>query len=82
MCEKSYNRVMSDKKIDKELREIMRELDLSDCKERQEINRNNHPDEQKTEWQIADAFKVRFMNNWIFWVVVLHIVVILYIWLR
>ena len=73
---------MSDKKIDKELREIMRELDLADCKERQEINRTNHPDEQKTEWQISDAFKVRFMNNWIFWVVAFHIVVILYIWLR
>tara|TARA_B100001179_G_C18487632_1_gene358462 strand:+ start:668 stop:889 length:222 start_codon:yes stop_codon:yes gene_type:complete len=73
---------MSDKEIEKELREIMRELDLADRKESQEINLTNHPDEQKTEWQIADAFKVRFMNNWIFWVVVLHIVVILYIWLR
>jgi len=73
---------MSDKEIEKELREIMRELDLADRKESQEINLTNHPDEQKTEWQIADAFKVRFMNNWIFWVVVFHIVVILYIWLR
>ncbi len=83
MCaRRSYNRVMSDKKIDKELREIMRELDLADCKERQEINLTNHPDEQKNEWQIADAFKVRFMNNWIFWVVAFHVVVILYIWLR
>ncbi len=83
MCaRRSYNRVMSDKKIDKELREIMRELDLADCKERQEINLTNHPDEQKAEWQIADAFKVRFMNNWIFWVVAFHVVVILYIWLR
>ena len=82
MYKKSYNIAMADKKIDKELREIMRELDLADRKESQEINLTNHPDEQKTEWQIADAFKVRFMNNWIFWVVVLHIVVILYIWLR
>ena len=73
---------MSDKEIEKELREIMRELDLADRKESQEINLTYHPDEQKTEWQIADAFKVRFMNNWIFWVVVFHIVVILYIWLR
>ena len=73
---------MSDKEIEKELREIMRELDLADRKESQEINFTNPPDEQKTEWQIADAFKVRFMNNWIFWVVVFHIVVILYIWLR
>ena len=73
---------MSDKKIDKELREIMRELDLADCKERQEINLANDSDEQKAEWQIADAFKVRFMNNWIFWVVAFHVVVILYIWLR
>ena len=73
---------MSDKEIEKELREIMRELDLADRNESQEINLTNHLDEQKTEWQIADAFKVRFMNNWIFWVVVFHIVVILYIWLR
>ena len=60
---KSYNRVMADKKIDKELREIMRELDLPDCKERQELNLANDLDEEKAEWQIADAFKVRFMNN-------------------
>jgi len=77
-----YNRVMSDKENEKELREIMRKLDLTDRKDRQEINLTNHPDEQKTEWQIADAFKVRFMNNWIFWVVAFHVVVILYIWLR
>ena len=82
LCENAYNRLMSDKENEKELREIMRELDLADRKERQEINLANHPDEQKTEWQIADAFKVRFMNNWIFWVVAFHIVVILYIWLR
>ena len=73
---------MADKKIDKELREIMRELDLADCKERQEINLVNDTDDQKTEWQIADAFKVKFMSNWIFWVVGFHIVVILYFWLR
>ena len=73
---------MSDKENEKELREIMRELDLADCEERQEINFTNHPDEQKAEWQIADAFKVRFMNNWIFWVVGFQVVVILYIWLR
>ena len=77
-----YNRVMSDKENEKELREIMRKLDLTDRKDRQEINLTNHPDEQKTEWQIADAFKVRSMNNWIFWVVAFHVVVILYIWLR
>jgi len=79
---RSYNRVMSDKENEKELREIMRELDLADRKERQGLNFTNHPDEQKTEWQIADAFKVRFMNNWIFWVVGFHVVVILYVWLR
>jgi len=73
---------MSDKENEKELREIMRELDLADRKERQGINLTNHPEEQKTEWQIADAFKVGFMNNWIFWVVTFHVVVILYIWLR
>ena len=73
---------MSDKENEKELREIMRELDLADRKERKGINLTNHPEEQKTEWQIADAFKVRFMNNWIFWVVTFHVVVILYIWLR
>ena len=82
VCEKFYNRVMADKKIDKELREIMRELDLADCKERQEINFTNDSDEQKAEWQIADAFKVRFMNNWIFWIVGFHVVAILYFWLR
>ena len=73
---------MADKKIDKELREIMRELDLADCKERQEINLVNDSDEQESEWQIADAFKVKFMSNWIFWVVGFNIVVILYFWLR
>ena len=73
---------MADKKIDKELREIMREINLVDGKERQEINLMNNTDEQNTEWQIADAFKVRFMSNWIFWVVGFHIVVILYFWLR
>ena len=73
---------MSDKENEKELREIMRELDLADRKERQGINPTNHPDEQKAEWQIADAFKVRFMNNWIFWVVGFHVLVILYVWLR
>ena len=41
---------MADKKIDKELREIMRELDLADCKERQEINLANESDEQKAEY--------------------------------
>ena len=73
---------MSDKENEKELREIMRELDLADRKERQGINFTNQPDEQKAEWQIADAFKVRFMNNWIFWVVGFHVLVILYVWLR
>jgi len=73
---------MSDKENEKELREIMRELDLTDRKERQGINFTSHPDEQKAEWQIADAFKVRFMNNWIFWVVGFHVLVILYVWLR
>ena len=80
--EVSYNRLMSDKENEKELSEIMRELDLAERKERQGINLTNQSDEQKAEWQIADAFKVRFMNNWIFWVVAFHIVVILYIWLR
>ena len=79
---KIWIRLMADKKIDKQLREIMRELDLTDSKERQEINISNDSDEQKTEWQIADAFKVKFMSNWIFWVVGFHIVVILYFWLR
>ena len=72
---------MADKKIDKELKEIMRELDLVDRKDREEIN-TNHKDDQESEWQIADAFKVKFMSNWIFWVVGFHIVVILYFWLR
>ena len=73
---------MADKKIDKELREIMRELDFTDRKERQEINLEKPLDEQESEWQIADAFKVRFMNNWIFWIVGFHVVAILYFWLR
>ena len=73
---------MADKKIDKELREIMSELDFTDRKERQEINLEKPLDEQESEWQIADAFKVKFMSNWIFWVVGFHIVVILYFWLR
>ena len=82
MREKFYNRLMADKKIDKELREIMRELGLADRKDKQEINLTDHPDEQESEWQIADAFKVKFMNNWIFWVVGFHVVAILYFWLR
>ena len=73
---------MTNKENEKELRVIMRKLDLTDRKDRHEINLTNHPDDQKTEWQIADAFNVRFMNNWIFWVVAFHVVVILYIWLR
>ena len=73
---------MSDIENEKELREIMSELNTTNRKERQGINLTNHTDEQKTEWQIADAFKVRFMNNWIFWVVGFQVVVILYIWLR
>jgi len=73
---------MSDIENEKELRGIMRELNATNLKDKKGINLENHPDEQKNEWQIADAFKVRFMNNWIFWVVAFHIVVILYIWLR
>ena len=73
---------MTNKENEKELRVIMRKLDLTDRKDRQEINLTNHPDDQKTEWQIADAFKVRFMNNWIFWIVGFHVVAILYFWLR
>jgi thioredoxin-related protein len=73
---------MSDIENEKELREIMRELNATNLEEKKRIDFTNHPDEQKNEWQIADAFKVRFMNNWIFWVVGFHVVLILYIWLR
>jgi hypothetical protein len=73
---------MSDIENEKELREIMRELNATNLEEKKGIDFTNHPDEQKNEWQIADAFKVRFMNNWIFWVVGFHVVLILYIWLR
>ena len=73
---------MSDIENEKELRGIMRELNATNLKEKKGIDFTDHPDEQKNEWQIADAFKVRFMNNWIFWVVGFHVVLILYIWLR
>ena len=73
---------MSDIENEKELRGIMRDLNSTNLEERKKINRENHPDDQKNEWEIADAFKVRFMNNWIFWVVGFHVVLILYIWLR
>ena len=73
---------MSDIENEKELRGIMRELNATNLKDKKGINLANHPDEQKNEWQIADAFKVRFMNNWIFCVVGFHVVVVLYIWLR
>ena len=72
---------MSDKENEKELRDIMRQLNSINNKQKLEDNNLNFTEDQNTEWQISDAFKIRFMNTRIFWIVTVHVVVGLYIWL-
>jgi hypothetical protein len=73
---------MSDKENEKELRDIMRELNSINNKQKKlEDDNLNIIEDQNSEWQISDAFKIRFMNTRIFWIVTVHVVVGLYIWL-
>ncbi len=72
---------MSDKENEKELRDIMRQLNSINNKQKLEDANLNITEDQNTEWQISDAFKIRFMNTRIFWIVTVHVVVGLYIWL-
>jgi len=72
---------MNDKENEKELRDIMRELNSINNKQKLEDDNLNITEDQNTEWQISDAFKIRFMNTRIFWIVTVHVVVGLYIWL-
>ena len=73
---------MSDKENEKELRDIMRELNSINNKQKKlEDDNLNIIEDQNSEWQISDAFKIRFMNTRIFWIVIVHVVVGLYIWL-
>ena len=72
---------MSDKENEKELIDIMRQLNSINNKQKLEDDNLNFTEDQNTEWQISDAFKIRFMNTRIFWIVTVHVVVGLYIWL-
>ena len=69
------------KKNEIELRNIMRQLNSINNKQKLEDDNLNITEDQNTEWQISDAFKIRFMNTRIFWIVTVHVVVGLYIWL-
>ena len=69
------------KKNEIELRNIMRQLNSINNKQKLEDDNLNITEDQNTEWQILDAFKIRFMNTRIFWIVTVHVVVGLYIWL-
>ena len=69
------------KKNEIELRNIMRQLNSINNKQKLEDDNLNFTEDQNTEWQISDAFKIRFMNTRIFWIVTVHVVVGLYIWL-
>ena len=57
------------------------ELNSVNNKQKLEDDNLNISEDQNTEWQILDAFKIRFMNTRIFWIVTVHVVVGLYIWL-
>ena len=72
---------MSDKENEKELRDIIRQLNSINNKQKLEDDNLNFTEDQNTEWQISDAFKIRFMNTRIFWIVTVHVIVGLYIWL-
>ncbi len=69
------------KKNEIELRNIMRQLNSINNKQKLEDDNLNITEDQNTEWQILDAFKIRFMNTRIFWIVTVHVLVGLYIWL-
>ena len=70
---------MSNKENEKELRDIMRELNSINSKQKLEKDNYDIVEDQNTEWQILDAFKIRFMNSRIFWILTIHVVVGLYI---
>ena len=69
------------KKNEIELRNIMRQLNSINNKQKLEDDNLNITEDQNTEWQILDAFKIPFMNTRIFWIVTVHVLVGLYIWL-
>lgn len=72
---------MSDEENEKELRDIMEELNSFNNKLNLENDNLSTIEDQNSEWQILDAFKIRFMNSRIFWILTIHVVVGLYIWL-
>jgi hypothetical protein len=72
---------MSDEENEKELRDIMEELNSFNNKLNLENDNLGTIEDQNSEWQILDAFKIRFMNSRIFWILTIHVVVGLYIWL-
>ena len=72
---------MSDEENEKELRDIMEELNSFNNKLNLENDNLCTVEDQNSEWQILDAFKIRFMNSRIFWILTIHVCVGLYIWL-
>ena len=72
---------MSDEDNEKELRKIMEELNSINNKLNLENDDLSTVEDQNSEWQILDAFKIRFMNSRIFWILTIHVIVGLYIWL-
>lgn len=72
---------MSDEENEKELRDIMEELNSFNNKLNLENDNLSTIEDQNSEWQILDAFKIRFMNSRIFWILTIHVIVGLYIWL-
>lgn len=72
---------MSDEENEKELKKIMEELNSINNKLNLENDDLSTVEDQNSEWQILDAFKIRFMNSRIFWILTIHVVVGLYIWL-
>ena len=72
---------MSDEENEKELRDIMEELNSFNNKLNLENDNLGTIEDQNSEWQILDAFKIRFMNSRIFWILTIHVIVGLYIWL-
>ena len=72
---------MSDEENEKELKKIMEELNSINNKLNLENDDLSTVEDQNSEWQILDAFKIRFMNSRIFWILTIHVIVGLYIWL-
>ena len=72
---------MSNKENENELSDIMKELNSINSNQKFEKDNFNTIEDENSEWQISDAFKTRFMNSRIFWILTIHVVVGLYIWL-